>query len=90
MAQLKIVPKEDWDVLDTYFHRGADVVFVPEEALLNGSLGSIASKVRDLEGYVDYNFGGDPDIRVDILDEFPSFQASELGLGGFDDGEADE
>lgn len=90
MAQLKIVPKEDWEVLSKYMNRGADVVLVPAEALLNGSMGSMASKVRDLEGYVDYNFGGDPDIRVDILDEFPSFQASELGLGGFDDEEADE
>ena len=75
MAQLKIVPKEDWKVLSKF---------------LNGSMGSMASKVRDLEGYVDYNFGGDPDIRVDILDEFPSFQASELGLGGFDDEEDNE
>lgn len=90
MAQLKIVPKEDWEVLSKYLNRGADVVLVPAEALLNGSMGSMASKVRDLEGYVDYNFGGDPDIRVDILDEFPSFQASELGLGGFDDEEDNE
>ena len=59
MAQLKIVPKEDWNVLDKYLHRGADVVLVPEEALLDGSLGSMASKIRDLEGYVDYNFGGE-------------------------------
>ena len=90
MAQLKIVPKEDWSILDKYLHRSTDVVLVPEEALLNGSLGSMTSKIRDLEGYVDYSFGGDPDIRVDILDEFPSFQASELGLGGFDDEEDDE
>ena len=86
MAQLKIVPKEDWSILDKYLHRSTDVVLVPEEALLNGSLGSMTSK---MEGYVDYSFGGDPDIRVDILDEFPSFQASELGLGGFDDEEDD-
>lgn len=90
MAQLKIVPKEDWEVLDKYLCRGMDVVLVPAEALLSNSLGSMASKIRDLEGYVDYNFGGDPDIRVDILDEFPSFQASELGLGGFDDEEDNE
>lgn len=90
MAQLKIVPKEDWKVLSKYLNRGTDVVLVPAEALLNGSLGSAVSKIYDMEGYVDYNFGGDPDIRVDILNEFPSFQASELGLGGFDDEEDDE
>ena len=89
MVQLKIVPKEDWKVLSKYIRKNTDVVLVPAEALLDGALGSVASKIRSLEGCVDYNFGGEPDIRIDILDEFPSFQASELGLGGFDEEDGD-
>lgn len=89
MAYLKIVPREDMEVLDKYIFKGQEVILVPEEALSQG-LRDVASKIRDMEGYVDYSFGGEPDARVDFLVDYPSWAASELGLGGFDDEEGAE
>ena len=88
MAYLKIVPKEDWEVLDKYIHDGANVILVPEEAL-SQELRDIAPKIRDMEGPVDYDFGGEPDACVDFLFGYHSWAACGLGFEA-PDGKEDE
>lgn len=90
MARLKIVPKKDWDVLTKDIDKGADVLLIPAEVIANGSLGDAVPKLLAMEGIIDYDFGGEPDVRINILDEYPSFHAVILGLGRFDDEEGDE
>ena len=83
MAIVKIVPEKDWAVVKAYLC-GRDMVLVPEHAL-NGFPDEISGKLRSMDDItVPYGFGGEPDHSVDVLNEYPSFQASELGLGGFD------
>lgn len=86
MALVKIVPEKDMEVLEKYLRICGthEVILVPESSL-NRFPAATASEIREMDDTgVPHNFGGEPDYSVDILRDFPSFQASELGLGGFD------
>lgn len=67
MAILKIVPEEVYQVLMEYLS-DSDVVLLPESVLADFSP-EIQRKFRrmDQEGQIDYDFGGDPDIYVDVI-----------------------
>ena len=67
MAILKIVPEEVYQVLMEYLS-DSDVVLLPESVLAEFSP-EIQRKFRrmDQEGQIDYDFGGDPDVFVDVI-----------------------
>lgn len=67
MAILKIVPDKDYQVLMEYLS-DSDVVLLPE-SVLAGFSPEIQRKFHrmDQEGQVDYDFGGDPDVYVDVI-----------------------
>ena len=67
MAILKIVPEEVYQVLMEYLS-DSDVVLLPESVLSDFSP-EIQRKFRrmDQEGQIDYDFGGDPDVYVDVI-----------------------
>ena len=67
MAILKIVPDKDYQVLMEYLS-DSDVVLLPESVLADFSP-EIQRKFRrmDQEGQIDYDFGGDPDVYVDVI-----------------------
>ena len=87
---LKIVSKEDWNVLKKYL--GANgVVLIPEDVLETFSEEEQAIVRAEANGETnrleDYNFGGEAEIFVDIIHDRDSYAATEL-LG--DDGDEDE
>lgn len=67
MAILKIVPEEVYQVLMEYLS-DSDVVLLPE-SVLAGFSPEIQRKFRrmDQEGQIDYDFGGYPDVYVDVI-----------------------
>ena len=67
MAILKIVPEEVYQVLMEYLS-DSGVVLLPESVLTDFSP-EIQRKFRrmDQEGQIDYDFGGDPDVYVDVI-----------------------
>lgn len=74
-VQLKIVPQSDWEILRKYLD-AEGVVLVPEENLTG---------VQKLHFYglkhntdVDYDFGGEPNVWVDIAPNVDSYAISEL------------
>lgn len=71
MAQVLIVPKEDYEVLRKYLfgNCGMSAVLVPEEVLENPEFPkATADKLRAMDGMeVDYDFGGEPDIFLDVI-----------------------
>lgn len=82
MAKLIIVPQSDWDIVKKYLD-GAALVLVPEAALASFQKES-AEELRRLaeEGaWVDYGFGGEPDIAIDIIHNEASFAAQEILKG---------
>lgn len=71
MAQLFIVPKEDYKVIRKYLFGscGMSAVLVPEETLEDSEFPkATAEKLRELDGMeVNYDFGGEPDIFLDVV-----------------------
>lgn len=67
MAILKIVPEEVYQVLMEYLS-DSGVVLLPESVLTDFSP-EIQRKFRrmDQEGQIDYDFGGGPDVYVDVI-----------------------
>ena len=67
MAILKIVPEEDYKVLMEYLSEPS-VVLLPESVLAKFSP-DVQRKFRRMEqeGQVDYDFGGEPDVYVDVI-----------------------
>ena len=67
MAILKIVPEEIYQLLMEYLS-DPGVVLLPESVLADFSP-EIQRKFRRMvqEGQVDYDFGGDPDVYVDVI-----------------------
>ena len=75
MATLKIVPKKDWEILREYLYadNGGAVVLVPESSLKKFPESSV-QKLQDHDGdFLDYAFGGEPDIVLDIVTDPQSY-----------------
>lgn len=67
MASLKIVPSEHWSIIKQYVKDSNAVIFVPEEHLKELPEEQ-AQLLRDADGEpIDYNFGGEADVWVDIF-----------------------
>ena len=67
MAILKIVPEEDYKVLMEYLSEPS-VVLLPESVLAKFSP-DVQRKFRRMEqeGQGDYDFGGDPEVYLDVI-----------------------
>lgn len=68
MTVVRVVPKDEWAVLEKYFSQGTGVVLIPESDLERFFPQAMAEAVKskDKTEY-DYDFGGgDPDFYVDI------------------------
>ena len=67
MSILKIVPGKDYQVLMDYLS-DPGVVLLPE-SVLAGFSPEIQRKFRrmDQEAQIDYDFGGEPDVYVDVI-----------------------
>lgn len=88
MATLKIVPQKDWEILRGYLYAddGGAVVLLPEDALKNFPESSV-QKFREHDGdFLDYGFGGEPDIMVDVVKD-PQIYSGEALLACCNDGE---
>lgn len=80
MATIKIVPKEDWEIIKEYLYSddGGNVVLIPEEDLKNFS-DEQAEALRSHDGdNIEYGFGGEPDFYVDVLQSSGTFCADEI------------
>lgn len=69
MATLKIVPKEHWEILRKYLcdDDGESPVLLPEDNLKKFSEEN-AAILREHDGkYIEYDFGGEPDVVLDII-----------------------
>lgn len=67
MTILKIVPEKDYLVLMEYLS-DPGVVLLPE-SVLAGFSPDVQRKFRrmDQEGQIDYDFGGEPEVYVDVI-----------------------
>lgn len=80
MATIKIVPKEDWEIIKEYLYadNGGAVVLIPEEKLENFS-DEQAEALRSHDGDdTEYGFGGEPDFYVDVMESPGTFCADEI------------
>lgn len=65
-TQIKIVPKQDWEILQKYLDK--NVVLIPEEVLDTLENKAHADALRaGKKSHFDYDFGGEADIWVDIV-----------------------
>ena len=66
MVTVKIVPKEDYAVLMRYLDE--DGVVLLSEAVLETFIPEVQERFREIEDTpIDYSFGGEPDIYVDVI-----------------------
>ena len=69
MAKVRVIPEKDWEVLEKYICRGEEAyVFVPEKnlAVLSEDQAEKISRLDRRE--IDYDFGGEADIWIDVAD----------------------
>ena len=82
MAQLFVVPKDDYKVLRKYLFGccGMSTILVPEEVLESQEFPEdAAAKLRTLDGMeVNYDFGGDPDIFLDDITSKDQYSQNSL------------
>lgn len=90
MAKVKIVPKAHYDILKQYLGTSPQggVILVPESVLTAEDFSQKkAELLRQLDGTeIDYNFGGEPDVVVDIILSNDCYALSQL----FEEEEGDE
>lgn len=85
MAKIMIVPTKDYEILKKYLQ--PSVVLIPE-SILTSFPPEAQAKARELvwRGDIDYDFGGEPDISMDVILNEGSYTYAELlGSEGGDD-----
>ena len=66
MVTLKIVPREDYEVLMRYLNE--DGVVLLSEAVLETFTSEVQGRFQELaDEALDYSFGGEPDLYVDVI-----------------------
>lgn len=63
---IKIVPTELWEEMREYLSE--DAILVPEPELQGMTKKNRDLILKNVGKHIDYDFGGEPDIRVDIVD----------------------
>lgn len=64
MAIMKVVPKEDWQVLQKYLSEQGSVL-IPQHTY--DELSELHKELIQAGGLERYDFGGDPDVRIDFI-----------------------
>ena len=90
MAKLIIIPEEDYNVVKKYLPSSGfpdSVVLVPETVIKGLDFPvETASKLRELDGQpIDYDFGGEADLFVDIITDKDHYALASLGLPASDE-----
>ena len=90
MAKLVIIPEEDYNVVKKYLPSSGfpdSVVLVPETVIKDSDFpAETAAKLRELDGQpVDYDFGGEADVFVDIITDKDHYALASLGLPASDE-----
>ena len=85
MAKLIIIPEEDYNVVKKYLPSGGfpdSVVLVPERVINNSDFPEeTAAKLKELDGQpIDYDFGGEADLFVDVITDKDHYGLESLGL----------
>ena len=82
MAQLFVVPKQDYEVIRKYLFDGdgMSAILVPEEVLDKPDFPKeMANRLRELDGTeVNYDFGGEPDIYLDVVTSKDHYSLSSI------------
>lgn len=91
MANIRIVPKEHWEIVKEYIGGDMDAVVLIPEHVLDKFPEKDAAKLRELDGSCAtvYDFGGEPDIYLDIIWGPDSFAADKI-LSADDNEEEDD
>lgn len=90
MAKLVIIPEEDYDVVKKYLPSSGfpdSVVLVPETVIEGSDFpAETAAKLRELDGQpIDYDFGGEADLFVDVIPDKDHYALASLGLATADE-----
>lgn len=90
MAKLIIIPEEDYNVVKKYLPSSGfpDSVVLVHETVIKGSdfPAETAAKLRELDGQpIDYDFGGEADLFVDIITDKDHYALASLGLTASDE-----
>lgn len=90
MAKLVIIPEEDYDVVKKYLPSSGfpdSVVLVPETVIEGSDFpAETAAKLRELDGQpIDYDFGGEADLFVDVITDKDHYALASLGLATADE-----
>lgn len=74
MRKFKIIPPEDYEVLRKYLADAQGVVLIPESFLRTLPV-SAQTKCQELAnvGTISYDFGGEPDVYVDIIQDMDDY-----------------
>ena len=90
MTKLVIIPEEDYDVFKKYLPSSGfpdSVVLVPETVIEGSDFpAETAAKLRELDGQpIDYDFGGEADLFVDVITDKDHYALASLGLATADE-----
>lgn len=90
MAKLVIIPEEDYNVVKKYLPSSGfpdSVVLVPETVIEGSDFpAETAAKLRELDGQpIDYDFGGEADLFVDVITDKDHYALASLGLATADE-----
>lgn len=67
MACIRIVPEEHWKIINEYIEGLGALVLVPENQLEKLPKEQ-QEMIRDADSHgIDYNFGGDAEVWIDVL-----------------------
>lgn len=85
MAKLIIIPEEDYNVVKKYLPSGGfpdSVVLAPERVINDSNFpAETAAKLKELDGQpIDYDFGGEADLFVDVITNKDHYALASLGL----------
>lgn len=82
MAKLIIVPEEDYNVVKKYLASPDSIVLVPEQVINDSDFpAETAAKLKELDGQpIDYDFGGEADLFVDVILNKNHYALESLGL----------
>lgn len=84
MARIHIVPREAWEIIREYLE-DPGAILIPETSL-DSFPDEKAAQLREIAecgDAPDYNFGGEPDVCIDII-HCPTSYAAEYLLGDTD------
>lgn len=80
MAKLVIVPQEDYKVVSKYIGKSdSGLILLPQDVLDTlSSEDQAALRTLAQKDYVNYDFGGEPSVVIDVITERESYACVDL------------